>query len=98
MISRIVCTGLILLFAGGNFFSDVLLPPGPMNPFGIVFLALSGVIWFGWDMIRDAYAYQEERRGAGEHIPDPMLVRLGPVLYAMPGRKDGGRGRRRYRE
>jgi len=87
MIPRLVCTGLALTFAGFYFFDDVLLPPGPFNPFGLAFLALSGVIWFGWDVIRDAYAYQEERRAAGASIPDPMLMRLGPAFDALSRRR-----------
>ena len=61
----------------------MLLPPGPLNPFGVVFLALAGVVWFGWEMIQDAYAYQEERRRAGRKIPNPLLVRFAPALGAM---------------
>jgi hypothetical protein len=91
MVARIVSTGLTLLFAAANFFGGVLLPPGPLNLFGILFLALSGVFWFGWGMIEDAYAYQEERRLAGERIPDPMLVRLAPALDAMSRREAGSR-------
>jgi hypothetical protein len=82
---RIACTAVTLLLAAGNFFGGVLLPPGPLDPFGIAFLALSGVFWFGWEMIGDAYAYQEERRRAGAKIPDPMLVRFAPALGAMSG-------------
>ena len=82
MFARIGCTGLVLMLAGGSFFSGVLLPPGPLNPFGIVLLALAGVLWFGWEMIQDAYAYQEERRRAGLRIPSPLLVRFAPALNA----------------
>ena len=85
MVARIGCTILLLALAGGNFFGGVLFPPGPLNPFGVVVLALAGIIWFGWDMIQDAYAYQEERRRAGCRIPNPLLVRFAPALGAMPG-------------
>ena len=92
MLARIACTALSLLLAAGNFFGGVLLPPGPLNPFGVVFLALAGVFWFGWEMIQDAYAYQEERRTAGVKIPDPLLVRFAPAMGAMsPERRDHGR-------
>lgn len=92
MLARIACTALSLLLAAGNFFGGVLLPPGPLNPFGVVFLALAGVFWFGWEMIQDAYAYQEERRTAGVKIPDPLLVRFAPAAGAMaPERRDRGR-------
>ena len=86
MLARIACTALALLLAAGNFFGGVLLPPGPLDPFGIAFLALSGVVWFGWDMIRDAYADQEERRRAGRKIPNPLFVRFAPGLGVLNGR------------
>jgi hypothetical protein len=97
MAARLACTALALLLAGGNFFGGVLLPPGPLNPFGVLFLALSGVFWFGWEVIQDAYAYQEERRQAGHKIPDPLMVRFAPALGAhsaltdRPGRSGGNR-------
>jgi hypothetical protein len=83
MLVRIGCTGLTLLLAASNFFGGVLLPPGPLNPFGIVMLGLAGVLWLGWDIIQDAYAYQEERRRAGHNIPSPLLVRFAPTLGTM---------------
>jgi hypothetical protein len=89
MIARFGCTALTLLLAAGNFLGGVLLPPGPLNPFGIAFLALSGVFWFGWDMIQDSHAYQEERRQAGHNIPNPLLIRFTPALSAMGRPKRG---------
>jgi hypothetical protein len=89
MLARLACTALSLLLAAGNFFGGVLLPPGPLNPFGVVFLALAGVFWFGWEMIQDSYAYQEERRRAGHKIPDPLLVRFAPALGAMSPERKG---------
>ena len=83
MVARLCCTALMLLLAAGNFFSGVLLPPGPFNPFGIVFLAAAGAFWFGWEAIEDAYADQEERRRAGRKIPDPLFVRFAPGLGAL---------------
>jgi hypothetical protein len=102
MIARFTCTALTLSLAAGNFFGGVLLPPGPVNPFGIAFLALSGVFWFGWEMIQDAYSYQEERRLAGHKIPDPLLVRFAPALGAHSALRDrsgrsGGSARSRNR-
>jgi hypothetical protein len=84
VLSRFFCATLTLLLAAGNFFGGVLLPPGPLNPFGLLFLALSGTFWFGWEMIEDAYADQEERRRAGRKIPDPLFVRFAPGLGALP--------------
>src|SRR5580704_7432159 len=88
MLARLACTALSLLLAAGNFFGGVLLPPGPLNPFGVVFLALAGVFLFCWEVVQDAYAYQVERRLAGEKIPDPLLVRFAPALGAHSAIKD----------
>jgi hypothetical protein len=89
MIARIGCTALTLLLAAANFFGGVLLPPGPLNPFGIMFLALAGAFWFGWETVQDSYAYQDERRRAGRKIPDPLFVRFAPGLDAMSSRDNG---------
>ena len=80
MLARLAFTVLMLLLAAGNFFGGVLLPPGPLNPFGVLFLALSGAFWFGWETVQDSYADQEERRRAGRKIPDPLFVRFAPRL------------------
>ena len=88
MLGRIACTALTLLLAAVFFFDDVLLPPGPLNPFGIVFLAVAGAFWFGWEVVRDAYADQEERRRAGRRIPHPLFVRFAPGLGALSKRDD----------
>jgi hypothetical protein len=88
MLARIGCTGLVLLLAAANFLGGVLLPPGPFNPFGIMFLALSGAFWFGWETIQDSYAYQDERRRAGRKIPDPLFVRFAPGLGALSTQDD----------
>jgi hypothetical protein len=96
VLARITCTGLALLLAAANFFGGVLVPPGPLNPFGLLCLAASGAFWFGWEMVEDAYAYQEERRRAGRKIPDPLFVKFAPALgaltdrRALPSAREGG--------
>jgi hypothetical protein len=87
MIARIICTGAILLLGVGGFIGWAPVAPGPLNPFGIVCLALSGVIWFGWDMIQDAYAYREEiaPNNARAFL---QTVRLGPVFVSRLVRKN----------
>jgi hypothetical protein len=78
MIARILCTAAALALAGFGFFGNPVLA-NPFSPFGIVFLLVSGVVWFGWDMIRDAYAYREEIcPNNGRAFL--QTVRLGPVL------------------
>ncbi len=80
MVARILWTGAALLLAIGGFFGAAPTPANPLNPFGVLFLALSGVIWFGWEIFRDAYAYRDEigKPSRGRH--DLMIVRLGPIL------------------
>jgi hypothetical protein len=85
MFARIFCVGLTLLLAAANFFAGVLLPPGPLNPFGVLFLAAAGALWFGWGVLQDVYADQEERRRAGRKIPNPLFVRFAPGLGALLG-------------
>jgi hypothetical protein len=87
MVARIFCTGLVLLLGIGGFFGDAPAAGGPLNPFGILALTLSGVIWFGWEMIQDAYAYREEICPANRGSAYLMTVRLGPVLVNRLVRK-----------
>ena len=84
MAARVSVTVMLLLLAAANFFGGVLLPPGPLNPFGFLCLVAAGAFWFGWEMVEDAYAYQEERRQAGRNIPDPLFVKFAPQLSALP--------------
>jgi hypothetical protein len=78
MIARILCTSAALLLAAFGFFANPVMA-NPLSPFGIMFLLVSGVVWFGWDMIRDAYAYREEIcPNNGRAFL--QTVRLGPVL------------------
>ena len=87
MIARILVVAALLLIAAANFWGGVLLPRGPLNPFGILFLVLSGAFWFGWETIQDSYAYQEERRRQGRQIPNPLFVRFAPCLGALSTRR-----------
>lgn len=86
MIARILATSAALLLAGFGFFANPI-AANPLSPFGIVFLLVSGVIWFGWDMIQDAYAYREE---IAPHNARAFLqtVRLGPVFVSRLVRKN----------
>jgi hypothetical protein len=76
----------MLLLAAANFFGGVVMPPGPLNPLGLLCLAASGAFWLGWEVILDAYAYQEERRREGKKIPHPLFVRFAPALRSDPSR------------
>jgi hypothetical protein len=79
VISRIACTGVFLLLALGGFLGASPSPAGPLNLFGIIFLSLSGVVWLGWEMIGDAYAF---------------IVRKSAPIKAMSSCRQSGWGRR----
>jgi hypothetical protein len=88
MAARILCTAAALLLSGFGFFANPVCP-NPLSPFGILFLFVSGVIWFAWDMIRDSYAYREEVcPNNGRAFL--QTVRLGPVLVGGLIRKKAG--------
>jgi hypothetical protein len=85
MVGRILCTGAALSLAAFGFFANPVLAD-PLSPFGILLLLVSGVVWFGWDAIRDAYAYREEiAPNSGRAYL--MTVRLGPVFVSRLVRK-----------
>lgn len=86
MFARLAFTVLMLALAAVNFFGGVVLPPGPLNPLGLLCLAASGAFWLGWETVEDAYAYQEERRREGKKIPNPLFVRFAPALPSEPSR------------
>ena len=78
MFAKISVTGAILFVAGLGFF-DGSVTIEPLNPFGIVFLSLSGIVWFSWDMFCDAYAYREEICPNQGHV-FLQTERLGPAV------------------
>ena len=78
MVARILCTAAALLLSGFGFFGNPVMA-NPLSPFGIMMLVISGIVWFGWDAIRDSYAYREEVcPNNGRAFL--QTVRLGPVL------------------
>ena len=87
MLARIACTGFVLLVGLGGFAGWGAAPGGPLNPLGILALAISGVIWFGWDIIQASYAYREEICPSNRGRAFLPTVRLGPVLvHRLVGR------------
>ena len=57
MVARILVTGIMLVLAAGGFFGATQIPADPLDPFGILFLTIAGVIWFAWHEIRAGFAY-----------------------------------------
>ncbi|MGH7092298.1 MAG: hypothetical protein ACREFB_02030 [Stellaceae bacterium] len=90
MIARVLWTAVLLMLATIGFFGGAPATGGPLNPFGIMLLTLSGIVWFGWETIRDSYAYREEVAGANRGRSYLMLVRLGPVPVSWLVRRGGG--------
>ena len=87
MIARVFCTAAALGLSGFGFFGAPT-AADPLSPFGIVFLLVSGLVWLGWEMIGDAYAYREEVcPNSGRAFL--QTVRLGPVLVGGLVRRDG---------
>lgn len=78
MIAKIFCTGAAVGLSAFGFFENPV-TANPLSPFGILFLVVSGIVWFGWGSICDAYAYREEVcPNNGRAFL--QTVRLGPVL------------------
>ena len=89
--ARLCWTVVALLFAAGGFFGAAPMPASPLNPFGIVFLFLSGVVWLGWGIIQDAYSYDKEVARSARGGSDLMLLRLAPFLVKRRSRKPPSR-------
>ena len=87
MVTRLFCTGAALGLSAFGFFAN---PEAvtPFSPFGIVFLAVSGVIWLGWEAIRASYAYRDEISPNSGHA-FLQAERLGPLTVDRLVRRDG---------
>jgi hypothetical protein len=55
MIIRAIITAIALFLAGYGFWDGVLSGGHVLNPFGIIFLFLSGAVWLGWKPIREIF-------------------------------------------
>jgi hypothetical protein len=66
MIIRVLITAMALLFAGYTFWDGALDGGHVLNPFGIMFLVLSGAVWFGWNRLREIFT---STRGDGTSPP-----------------------------
>ena len=55
MITRSLATIVALLLAVYAFWSNALGAGHLFNPLGIVFIFLAALIWFKWEVIRDAF-------------------------------------------
>jgi len=73
MIARLLVTALMLFLAFYAFSSDALGGGHVLNPSGILFLFLSGLIWFAWEPIRAAFRSARDE----SNIP---IIRLGSAI------------------
>ena len=88
MISRMLVTTIVWLLAIGAFWGDALGAGHVLNPFGILLLALSGLIWFGWGPVREAFLSAKDE----SNIP---IIRLGSaIIGGMESLKHPPRPRR----
>jgi len=78
MIIRVLITAMALLLAGYAFWDGALSGGHVLNPFGILFLFLSGALWLGWkplheifESIRDESVIPTIVKGMGKRAPPP---------------------------
>src|SRR5262249_56214691 len=55
MITRVLATTIATVLGLYAFWADMLGAGHVLNPFGIMFLLLAGLIWFAWEPIRDGF-------------------------------------------
>ena len=78
MIIRVLITAVALLLAGYAFWDGALSGGHVLNSFGILFLFLSGAVWFGWERIREIFRSTRDEsviptivKGIGKRAPPP---------------------------
>jgi hypothetical protein len=76
MIMRVLITAMALLLAGYAFWEGVLSGGHVLNPFGIMFLFLSGAVWLGWKRIQEIFRSTRDDsvidnivKGIGKRVP-----------------------------
>jgi hypothetical protein len=75
MVVRILVTALMLLLAFAAFWGNALDAGYVLNPFGILFLFLAGVIWFLWPSVRNGFISAKNE----SNVP---IIRLGSAIIA----------------
>ena len=78
MLARLASTASALGLSAFGFFGNPS-AADPLSPLGIMMLAVSGVVWFGWDAIGASYAYREEVWPNGG-LAFLQAERLGPAM------------------
>ena len=86
MIIRAIATVVALALGIYAFWGDAMGAGHVLNPFGILFLLLAGLIWFAWEPIREGFKSAKES--------EMFILRLGWTLKGMGGLKHGERRQR----
>ena len=73
MIARMIVTLILLLLSLYAFCAGVLDGGHILNPSGIAFLVVAGLVWFGWDTICAAFVAAKDE----SNIP---IIRLGATI------------------
>ncbi|MGH7111674.1 MAG: hypothetical protein ACREFK_14750 [Stellaceae bacterium] len=77
MISRIFVTLVMFFLAIYAFWSGAFGEGHVFNPFGILFLGLTAIIWFAWETVRDAFR-------TAKNESDIPIIRMGfPIIKGM---------------
>ena len=73
MIIRVIVTGVALALGIYAFWGDALGQGHVLNPFGILFVLLAGLIWFGWEPIREGFK-------SAKNESELPILRLGSTI------------------
>ena len=57
MVRKFITLGALLLFSANAFVFGGPVEPGPLNPFGILFLCLAVLVWRQWRFITGDHAF-----------------------------------------
>lgn len=79
MIMRAVATAVMLLLAVCALFDNALGAGHFLNPFGILFLLLAGLVWFAWNPIREGFL------SAKDESDLPIIRMASKTLAGMAG-------------
>jgi hypothetical protein len=73
MIARILATTIMFLLAVYAFVGNALGAGHYFNPFGILCLGLTALVWFKWEAVRDAVS-------SAKNESDMPIIRLGSTI------------------
>ena len=90
MIIRVITTVVAVALGIYAFWGDAMGQGHVLNPFGILFLLVAGLIWFGWEPIREGFQSAKDE----SELP---ILRLGSTIIkgmrGLPRREHDRRSR-----